>query len=100
MLAFLFYVQKQKSKQQCSWETSKEKWTREDNKKVIEFYFKNNPKQRDYKKRMMEIWTESTTFNPSQRLVDRARLNLKKNCQSDLDILEIYGQVNREEHTQ
>ena len=47
--------------------------------KKIDDYFKNNPTQRGYRKRMMKIWTKSSKTNPtSQRLADQARLILKK----------------------
>ena len=49
---------------------------------------------------MSEIWTESAKFDTIHRLVDQARLILKKGWLSDLEILEICGQVNREEHIQ
>ncbi len=46
-------------------------WTREDNKNVIHSYFKSNPTQRRYKKKIMEIWTESAKSNTSQRFAKR-----------------------------
>ena len=53
---------------------------------------------------MIEIWAECTWFNTrSQRFADQARKILKKGWFSDLEILEIYQQINREiyqqEHT-
>ena len=75
----------------------KKKQTREDNKKVIDCYFKSNLTQRGYKKRMMEIWTESVKFYRNQNLTDQAWLILKKGWLSDLNI---YEQVNWEEHIQ
>ena len=48
---------------------------------------------------MIEIWAESARLNTwSQRLADQARMILKKDCFSDLEILEIHQQVNREEY--
>ena len=38
--------------------------------KVFHFYLKSNPTQREYRKRMGEIWTEWTRFNKRQKLVD------------------------------
>ena len=50
---------------------------------------------------MIEIWAESARFNiTSQKLADQARIILKKGWFSDLEILEIYEQVNREENQQ
>ena len=50
---------------------------------------------------MVEIWLECASFNrTSQRLADQTRTILKKDCSSDLEILEIYQQINREEYQQ
>ena len=49
---------------------------------------------------MMKIWIKSSKLNISQRLTNKARLILKKGWWSDLEILEICRQVNREENTQ
>ena len=61
-------------------------------------YIKSNPSQRGYRKRMKEIWTDSTRFNTSEKLADQKRMILKKGLFSDLEILEICGQINREEY--
>ena len=58
----------------------------------------SNPIQRQYRKRMIEIWTESIKCNSSQRLADQVRLALKKICLSNLEILEICEHVNLEEY--
>ena len=49
---------------------------------------------------MTEICAESIRFNTSQRLADQARMLLKKGWFSNLEILEIYQQVNREKYQQ
>ena len=49
---------------------------------------------------MIEILTESTKFNTSQRLAEQVRLILKKGRLSELEILELCGYVNCEENTQ
>ena len=70
------------------------KWTREDNKN-------SNPAQRESRKQMIVIWTDSAKSNrKSQKLADQEMLIIKKGRLSDLEILEICGQVNREELTQ
>ena len=52
-------------------------WTREENKFVLECYFRSNPSQRGYRKRMFEIWQECSTFQTtSQRLADQVRTRL------------------------
>ena len=51
-------------------------------------------------KRIIEIWAESTKFYTSQRLANLAWLIVEKDWLSNLEILGIRGQVNREEYTQ
>ena len=54
-------------------------WTREDNHIALHCYFKSNPSQRGYRKRMIEIWQESASFQTtSQRLADQVRTIIKK----------------------
>ena len=66
-------------------------WTREENKLVLECYFRSYPSQRGYRKRMFEIWQEYSTFQTtSQRLVDQVRTITKKGWFSDLELLEIH----------
>ena len=49
---------------------------------------------------MIEIWTESTIFNTIRKgLADQAKI-LKKGRFSDREILELGGQINREEYEQ
>ena len=48
---------------------------------------------------MIEIWTESTRLNKtSQKLADQTKKNLKRGWSSDLEILEIFEQINSEEY--
>ena len=37
-------------------------WTREDNQLALHCYFRSNPTQRGYRKRMIEIWQECSSF--------------------------------------
>ena len=54
-------------------------WTREDNHLALHCYFKSNPPQRGYWKRMIEIWQECASFQTtSQRLADQVRIIIKK----------------------
>ena len=65
------------------------------------FFFKGNPTERMFRKRMIEIWAVSAQFNAiSKRLADQARMILMKGWFSDLEIIEIYQQVKREEYQQ
>ena len=44
-------------------------WTREDNQLPLYCYFRSNPAQKGYRKRMIEIWQECSNFQTtSQRL--------------------------------
>ena len=65
-------------------------WTREENQLVLECYFRSNPSQRGYRKRMMEMWQECSTFQTtSQRLADQVRTIMEKGWFSDEELLEI-----------
>ena len=90
MLAFLISdIQTTKATIQLR-DTNEKKWTRKDNRNVLHCYLKSNPTQRGYRKRMIEIWTETTKFKTSQRLVEQSRIILKKGLLSDFEIKEIY----------
>ena len=66
-------------------------WTTEDNQLVLECYFRSNPSQRGYRKRMIEIWQKCSTFQTtSQRLADQVRTITKKGWFSDLELREIH----------
>ena len=66
-------------------------WTREHNQLELHGYFRSNPSQKGYRKRMIEIWQEYANFlTTSQRLADQVRTIIKKDWFSDLKILEIY----------
>ena len=66
-------------------------WTREDNQLALHCYFRSNPIQRWYRKRMIEIWQECASFlTTSQRLADQVGTIIKKGWFSDLEILEIH----------
>ena len=73
-------------------------WTREDNQLALHCYFKSNPTQRGYRKRMMEIWQELSIFQTtSQRLADQIRTIMKKGWFSELEIIEIHQEINDQE---
>ena len=72
------------------------KWTRENNKTTLHCHFRCNRTQRGHRKRMKEIWKEYARFN-IKILIDQARTKKKKErLVFDLEILEIYQQINRE----
>ena len=75
-------------------------WTREDNQLSLHCYFKSNPTQRGYRKRIWGIWQECTSFQKiSQRLADQVRTIIKKGWFSDLERLEIHQKINNEQHS-
>ena len=49
---------------------------------------------------MIKIWTESFKSDTSQRIADQATMILKKGWFSDIEILEICGEVSREGYPQ
>ena len=66
------------------------KQTRKNNKFVLYCYFRSNPTQMKYRKRMIKIQEECIRFNAtSQKLVDQANMIIKKCRFSHLEILEI-----------
>ena len=72
-------------------------WTREDNQLALHFYFRSNPTQRGYRKRMMEIWQELSNCQPTcQRLADQVR-TIMKGWFSELEIIEIHQKINDQE---
>ena len=75
--------------------TKRKAWTRDDNQLALHGYFRSNPTQRGYRKRMMEIWQELSNFQTtSQRLADQVRIIIKKDWFSDLEIIEIHQKIN------
>ena len=61
----------------------------------------SNPIQRGYRKRIRKICGEGAKFQTkSQRLVYQVRTIIKKVGSSDLKILEIHEQINRESRQQ
>ena len=70
-------------------------WTWEDNQLTLHCYFRSNPTQREYRKRMMEIWQELSNFQTTrQRLVNQVRTAIKKGWFSHLEIIEIHRKIN------
>ena len=69
-------------------------WAREDNQLALHCYFRSNPTQRGYRKRMMEIWQELFNFQTtSQRLADQVRTIMKNGWFSELEIIEIHQKI-------
>ena len=51
------------------------RWTKEENKLVMRFFYQSDPTRRGYRKRKIAIWREIGTFEiTEQRLVDQARV--------------------------
>ena len=68
-----------------------------DNKLALRSYFRSNPTQRGYRKRMIDIWEEFTRFKiTNKRLADQAKMIIKKDWFYNLEIFEIHQKVNKE----
>ena len=72
-------------------------WTRKGNQRALHCYFRGNPTQIGYRKRMIEIWQECADFQTSQKLADQVRTIIKKGWFSDLEILKIHQKINNEQ---
>ena len=54
-------------------------WTWENNHLALHCNFKSNPSQREYRKRMIEIWQECASFQTtSQKFADQVRTIITK----------------------
>ena len=70
-------------------------WTREDNQLALHCYFRSNPTQKGYRKKVIDIWQELSNFQKtSQRLADQVRTIMKKFWFSDLEIIGIHQKIN------
>ena len=71
------------------------RWERNDNLNVMECYFRSNPDQRGYRKRMYEIWQEKGLFSVSeQRLADQANQIIKKGWLTKVELEELQRRLN------
>ena len=63
------------------------KWSQEDNRVVMECYYRSEPGVRGYRKRMHDLWIGKDLFVVTeQRIVDQANQILKKKWLSDLEL--------------
>ena len=70
-------------------------WTREHKQLALHCYFNSDPTQRGFKKRMMEVLQELSSFQTtSQRLTDQVKTIMKKGWFSELEIIEIRQKIN------
>lgn len=77
--------------------TTRRKYSREDNRAVMECYFKSRPEVRGYRRRMYEIWRERGGFDISeQRLADQARCIKRDKWFTQEEIDEIKESATRE----
>ena len=73
-------------------------WTREDNQLPLHYCFWSSPKQRGFKKKMIEIWQEYSIFQTTnQRLADQVRKIMKKDCFFDYEIIEIPNKIHNQQ---
>eukprot|EP00112_Aurelia_sp_Birch-Aquarium-sp1_P004156 Seg1472.5 transcript_id=Seg1472.5/GoldUCD/mRNA.D3Y31 product="hypothetical protein" protein_id=Seg1472.5/GoldUCD/D3Y31 len=79
--------------------TARMKWTKEVNKLVIKCFYKSDPNQRGYRKRMINIWKEIGVFDiTEQRLADQSRAIRTNGWLSEMEMEEIQREIEREMH--
>ena len=70
------------------------KWTSQENKIVMEYYFLSEPKIRGYRKHMLSSWLQKGMFWVSeQRLVDQANTIRRNSWMTELEIEELERKV-------
>ena len=75
---------------------TRRKYARDDNRAIMECYYRSKPESRGYRKRMHTIWKERDMFDISeQRLVDQARTIIKKEwfTSEELDEIKRYANI-------
>ena len=74
--------------------TKRQKWTRQENKIVMECYLLNEPRIRGYRKRMSSLWLQKGMFWVSeQRLADQANTIRRNSWMTELEIEELERKV-------
>lgn len=69
---------------------TRRKWSQQDNKSVIECFYRSNPKKAGYGKRMYALWIEMGMFNVTeQRQMDQKNQILKKQWLTEIELEEI-----------
>ena len=97
MLAVLFFRYTNEDLRNHNNQRRKHKtWTREDTQLALHSYFRSNPIQRGYRKRMIEIWKECACFQATS-LADQVRTIIKRGWLSNLEILEIHQKINNKQ---
>ena len=75
--------------------TKRPKWTRQENKIVMECYLLNEPRIRGYRKRMSSLWLQKGMFWVSeQRLADQANTIRRNSWMTELEIEELERKLN------
>lgn len=69
---------------------TRRKWTREENTKVMECYYRSQPHKRGYRKRMHEIWREQ---NPESSINEQGLLNQKRAIEKNKLLTDIECQL-------
>ena len=70
--------------------TGRRKWLVEENRALMECYFKSIPKERGYRQRMLRLWDEKGMVKVTeQRLADQARTILKSKWFTTVELEEI-----------
>lgn len=75
---------------------NRRKWTQEENRIVMECFFRSDPAKYGFRKRMYNIWQERNMFPVTeQRLLDQKQNIIKKGWLSKLELEEIKNQIDR-----
>ena len=80
---------------------TRRKWSHEENRVVMECFYKSNPKEIGYRKRMHNLWSEEGMFViTEQRLVDQKSQIIKKKWLSELELEAIKRSIDDAEYGQ
>ena len=79
--------------------TRRRKWSQEENRVVMECYYRSEPRVKGYRKRMHDLWIAKDLFIATeQRIVDQANQIRKRKWLSDLELEEIRRNIDDVQH--
>ena len=73
---------------------SRHTWSKDDNIQLMKLYYQSNPSRTGYRRRLHSLWMDAQLFPRSeQQLADQARSIRNNNLLSDIELLEIQGNI-------
>ena len=73
---------------------SRHTWSKDDNIQLRKLYYQSNPSRTGYRRRHHSLWMDAPLFHRSeQQLADQARSIRNNNLLSDIELLEIQGNI-------